>query len=30
LSDDLDLEAGGGARIAEIEALLDRLASIDP
>jgi RNA polymerase sigma factor (TIGR02999 family) len=30
LSDDLDLEASGGARVAEIEALLDRLASIDP
>ena len=30
LSDDLDLEASGGARIVEIEALLDRLASIDP
>jgi len=30
LSDDLDLEARGGTRIAEIEALLDRLASIDP
>src|SRR5215475_10963180 len=30
LSDDLDLEASGGTRIAEIEALLDRLASIDP
>jgi RNA polymerase sigma factor (TIGR02999 family) len=30
LSDDLDLEAGGGARIAEIEALLDRLSNIDP
>ena len=30
LSEDLDLEANGAARIAEIEALLDRLSSIDP
>ena len=30
LSEDLDLEANGAARIAEVEALLDRLSSIDP
>jgi hypothetical protein len=30
LSDDLDLEANGGARMAEVEALLARLFSIDP
>jgi RNA polymerase sigma factor (TIGR02999 family) len=30
LSEDLDLEANGAARIAEIEALLERLSSIDP
>jgi RNA polymerase sigma factor (TIGR02999 family) len=30
LSDDLDLEANGAARMAEVESLLDRLSSIDP
>ena len=30
LSEDLDLEANGGARMAEVEALLDELSSIDP
>jgi DNA-directed RNA polymerase specialized sigma24 family protein len=30
LSEDLDLKANGAARIAEVEALLDRLSSIDP
>jgi RNA polymerase sigma factor (TIGR02999 family) len=30
LSGDLDLEANGAARMAEVEALLDRLSSIDP
>ena len=30
LSEDLDLEANGAARVAEVEALLDRLSSIDP
>ena len=30
LSEDLDLEANGGLRMAEVEALLDRLSSIDP
>ena len=30
LSEDLDLEANGAARIAEVETLLDRLSSIDP
>ena len=30
LSEDLDLEANGAARIAEIESLLGRLSSIDP
>jgi len=30
LSQDLDLEADGAARIAEVEALLDRRSSIDP
>jgi DNA-directed RNA polymerase specialized sigma24 family protein len=30
LSEDLDLEANGAARVVEIEALLDRLSSIDP
>src|SRR5262249_10784098 len=30
LSEDLDLEANGAARIAEVEGLLDRLSSIDP
>ena len=30
LSEDLDLEANGAARMAEVEALLDRLSSIDP
>jgi len=30
LSQDLDLEGDGAARIAEVEALLDRLSSIDP
>jgi RNA polymerase sigma factor (TIGR02999 family) len=30
LSEDLDLEANGAARMAEVEALLDRLSGIDP
>jgi RNA polymerase sigma factor (TIGR02999 family) len=30
LSEDLDFEASGAARIAEVEALLDELSSIDP
>jgi RNA polymerase sigma factor (TIGR02999 family) len=30
LLEDLELEANGAARIAEVEALLDRLSSIDP
>jgi RNA polymerase sigma factor (TIGR02999 family) len=30
LSEDLDLEAGGAARMAEVEALLDQLSSIHP
>jgi RNA polymerase sigma factor (TIGR02999 family) len=30
LSQDLDLEANGGARMEEVEALLTRLSSIDP
>ena len=30
LSEDLDIEASGAARMAEVEALLDELSSIDP
>ena len=30
LSEDLDLEANGAVRMAEVEALLDQLSSIDP
>ena len=30
LSEDLDLEANGAARIAEVEALLDQISNIDP